>query len=59
MNPQQRLSAKLHRNVCMVLTEDTLLAEEILAQETRRRDRGPTLANGAVDTPREGASGPR
>ena len=33
MNPQQRLSAKLHRNVCLILTEDTLLAEEILARK--------------------------
>ena len=33
MNPNQRLSAKLHRNVCLILTEDALLAEEILARK--------------------------
>jgi len=28
-----RLSAKLHRRVCLVLTEDSLLAEELLARK--------------------------
>jgi hypothetical protein len=28
-----RLSAKLHRRVCLVLTEDALLAEEMLARK--------------------------
>jgi hypothetical protein len=30
---QARLSAKLHRRVCLVLTEDALLAEELLARK--------------------------
>ncbi|MCE9565433.1 MAG: hypothetical protein K8U57_25700 [Planctomycetes bacterium] len=29
----RRLSAKLHRRVCLVLTEDSLLAEEVLARK--------------------------
>jgi hypothetical protein len=33
MVPQARLSAKLHRRVCLVLTEDALLAEELLARK--------------------------
>ena len=33
MTPQARLSAKLHRRVCLVLTEDALLAEELLARK--------------------------
>lgn len=33
MTPQSRLSAKLHRRVCLVLTEDALLAEELLARK--------------------------
>ncbi|HSQ57647.1 MAG TPA: hypothetical protein VLM40_18135 [Gemmata sp.] len=28
-----RLSAKLHRRVCLVLTEDVVLAEELLARK--------------------------
>jgi hypothetical protein len=32
-NPTGRLSAKLHRRVCLVLTEDALLAEELLARK--------------------------
>ena len=32
-NPTARLSAKLHRRVCLVLTEDALLAEELLARK--------------------------
>ena len=31
--PNTRLSAKLHRRVCLVLTEDALLAEEVLARK--------------------------
>lgn len=31
--PTARLSAKLHRRVCLVLTEDALLAEELLARK--------------------------
>ena len=33
MTPQTRLAAKLHRRVCLVLTEDALLAEELLARK--------------------------
>jgi hypothetical protein len=33
MNPNARLSAKLHRRVCLVLTEDAVLAEELLARK--------------------------
>ena len=29
---QRRLPIKLHRNVCLVLTEDAILAEELLAR---------------------------
>ncbi len=29
----RRLSAKLHRRVCLVLTEDAVLAEELLARK--------------------------
>ncbi len=31
--PTGRLSAKLHRRVCLVLTEDAVLAEELLARK--------------------------
>jgi len=30
---QARLPAKLHRRVCLVLTEDAVLAEELLARK--------------------------
>ncbi len=33
MNPTARLPAKLHRRVCLVLTEDAVLAEELLARK--------------------------
>ena len=33
MIAQARLSAKLHRRVCLILTEDALLAEELLARK--------------------------
>lgn len=33
MTPAARLSAKLHRKVCLVLTEDAVLAEELLARK--------------------------
>jgi hypothetical protein len=32
-NPIARLPAKLHRRVCLVLTEDAMLAEELLARK--------------------------
>jgi hypothetical protein len=31
--PAARLPAKLHRRVCLVLTEDAVLAEELLARK--------------------------
>ena len=31
--PAPRLAAKLHRKVCLVLTEDAMLAEEVLARK--------------------------
>lgn len=33
MNPGSRLSVKLHRRVSLVLTEDAVLAEELLARK--------------------------
>ncbi|MCZ2344055.1 MAG: hypothetical protein LC104_20015 [Bacteroidales bacterium] len=33
MQPAIRLPAKLHRRVCLVLTEDAVLAEELLARK--------------------------
>lgn len=33
MSNQARLPAKLHRRVCLVLTEDAVLAEELLARK--------------------------
>lgn len=32
-NPTTRLAAKLHRRVCLVMTEDAVLAEELLARK--------------------------
>lgn len=32
-SPAARLPAKLHRRVCLVLTEDAVLAEELLARK--------------------------
>lgn len=32
-NPAARLPAKLHRRVCLVLTDDAVLAEELLARK--------------------------
>ncbi len=33
MQPTARLAAKLHRRVCLVLTEDAVLTEELLARK--------------------------
>ena len=38
MSPTQRLAAKLHRRVCLVLTEDAVLAEELLARKKLATD---------------------
>lgn len=40
-NPGTRLPVKLHRRVCLVLTEDAVLAEKLLAQEARPRSCRP------------------
>jgi hypothetical protein len=32
-NPNTRLPVKLHRRVCLVLTDDAVLAEEVLARK--------------------------
>jgi hypothetical protein len=32
-NPNTRLPVKLHRRVCLVLTDDAVLAEELLARK--------------------------
>lgn len=33
MNPGTRLPVKLHRRVCLIQTEDAMLAEELLARK--------------------------
>jgi hypothetical protein len=33
MNPATRLAVKLHRRVCLIQTEDALLAEELIARK--------------------------
>lgn len=38
MQPAIRLPAKLHRRVCLVLTEDAVLAEELLARKKLATD---------------------
>ena len=37
-NPGARLPVKLHRRVCLVLTEDAVLAEELLARKKMAAD---------------------
>jgi hypothetical protein len=37
-NPGARIPVKLHRRVCLVLTEDALLAEELLARRKLAQD---------------------
>ena len=32
-NPNSRIPVKLHRRVCLVVTEDAILAEEVLARK--------------------------
>jgi hypothetical protein len=57
MNPGTRLAAKLHRRVCLVLTEDAVLAEELLARKKlsqevagRLSDRVLLIRPGRVDS---------
>ena len=38
MNHQARIPVKLHRRVCMVQTEDAVLAEELLAHKKLAQD---------------------
>ena len=38
INPGTRLAVKLHRRVCLVLTEDAVLAEELLARKKLAAD---------------------
>jgi len=54
--PMTRLPVKLHRRVCLVLTEDALLAEELLARKKlsaevlgRLSDRAILIRPGRVD----------
>ena len=54
--PATRLPVKLHRRVCLVLTEDALLAEELLARKKlsaevlgRLSDRALLIRPGRVD----------
>jgi hypothetical protein len=56
MNPTTRIVAKLHRRVCLVLTEDALLAEELLARKKlaqevagRLSDRALLIRPGRID----------
>ena len=37
-NPGARIPVKLHRRVCLVLTEDAVLAEELLARAKMAQD---------------------
>ena len=37
-NPGARLSVKLHRRVCLIQTEDAVLAEELLARKKLAQD---------------------
>jgi hypothetical protein len=37
-NPGARIPVKLHRHVCLVLTEDAVLAEELLARKKMAQD---------------------
>jgi hypothetical protein len=54
--PTARLPAKLHRRVCLVLTEDAVLTEELLARKKlagevagRLSDRALLVRPGRVD----------
>jgi hypothetical protein len=45
---QARLPAKLHRRVCLVMTEDAVLAEEVLARKKLANDIVGRLADRAL-----------
>ena len=46
--PSTRLAAKLHRRVCLVLTEDAVLAEELLARKKLSTEVAGRLADRAL-----------
>ena len=48
MNPATRLAAKLHRRVCLVLTEDAVLAEELLARKKLSQEVAGRLSDRAL-----------
>jgi len=48
MNPGTRLAAKLHRRVCLVLTEDAVLAEELLARKKLSQEVAGRLSERAL-----------
>lgn len=48
MNPGTRLAAKLHRRVCLVLTEDAVLAEELLARKKLGQEVAGRLSDRAL-----------
>lgn len=37
-NPGARLPVKMHKRVCLILTEDAILAEEVLARKKMAQD---------------------
>ena len=47
-SPALRLPAKLHRRVCLVLTEDAVLAEELLARKKLAADIAGRLSDRAL-----------
>ncbi|HLW68296.1 MAG TPA: hypothetical protein VKS79_23470 [Gemmataceae bacterium] len=47
-NPGTRLAVKLHRRVCLVLTEDAVLAEELLARKKLAADIAGRLTDRAL-----------
>ncbi|HEV3144444.1 MAG TPA: hypothetical protein VGZ47_11205 [Gemmataceae bacterium] len=46
--PPTRLAVKLHRRVCLVLTEDAVLAEELLARKKLAADIAGRLTDRAL-----------
>lgn len=47
-SPTTRLPVKLHRRVCLVLTEDGILAEELLARKKVAQDIAGRLTERAI-----------
>lgn len=47
-SPAARLPVKLHRRVCVVLTEDAVLAEELLARKKLAQEVAGRLADRAL-----------